>query len=172
MATSVDSEIRSLISRAHAIERSIDAARRDVSQAESKIRRYEQRLREVQNVKRTLSNSFDGVVRSVSGRQSAARNDYSGATSGLSHENSLLASLRSDIEKHTEQDSLGASMHEHLQREMNRCENNLSDTKAWRNRQRVFAENCCTQRRVFIERARRLSRQPEATVHVHESLRY
>lgn len=172
MATSVDTEIRSLISQAHAIERTIDSARREASLAESNARRYEQRLREVQSVKRSLSNSFDGVVRSVSSRQSAARSDYSGATSGLSHESLLLAGIKGDAEKHTEQDSLGASMHDCLQREMNRCENELNSAKACRNRQRIHAENSCTKRRALIERARTLSQRPEATVHVRESLRY
>ena len=172
MATSVDTEIRSLVSQAHAIERTIDAARREASQAESNIRRYEQRLREVQDIKRSLSNSFDGVVRSVSSRQSAARGDYSGATSGLSHEGLLVAGIRRDAEKHTEQDSFGASMHEHLQREVSRCENELNNAKASKNRQQINAENCCTKRRTLIDRARTLSRQPEATVHVRESLRY
>lgn len=172
MATSVDAEIRSYLRRAQQIEINIDRARRSASQADARRREYERRVQEVRKISHALTSSFDSVINNVRRRQADARGSYEDATVGLRHEGSLTNGIERDTERAVERDSICSQILENLRREIARCENEISNARAQANQHRVHADNCCTQRRAYIERARQLSRQPDATVHVRMSTRY
>lgn len=109
------------------LEEKVCNAEYKMDQLWRKRERYEERIGGVQDIQRVLNVSFDGVIRSVQSKQLYAVEHVSSATAGLTRRELLTNSINKDKENSTGLDGFGSQMHEHLNREIRRCRQAISD---------------------------------------------
>lgn len=166
---SVDTEIRDLLRRINECENRIDGYRNQKSEIDRKIRNFEDRRRDVQSVKNTLSNSFDWTVGAIQRKQRNTRGGIEAGTTGmLGSEATLLSSLDADMEKATESDGYGSQMHGALQSEIGRCDREISALEGRKRSLDGSIQSERTTRARLVRQARELAKDPEATEHVWE----
>lgn len=169
---SVDDQIRDLLRQISSLEWQINSLRSQKRASEEKKRTFETRKGQVKSVKNNLERSFDGYVSSIRRNQNAAKDKIASATAGMKHESTLVSAIQGDSERDTESDKFGSQMHSNLSREIQRCDQEISNANNEMNDFSRRENSLVNQRAQLVTRAKNLSATEGATIKVYLSTRY
>lgn len=164
--------IRNLLREIDEEERAIDAARASRSAAQADLGKYSRRIEEVRAVKRSLSGKMNDYATDVLSDQRSARDALAEATSGYSHEGRATGSIGEDKEQATESDFFGSQVHAALQAEIDACRRAIDAANAAIASADAQENSAQTRRSSYVNSARYLSQEDDATIHVSARTRY
>lgn len=170
--SSTDSSINRLLGDIRGEERAIDAARASHAAAQADLERYQRRLEEVRAIKRTLSGAMNDLATDVRSAQIDAQDRLGAATSGYAHTSALTDQYQADRESSTEGDGTCSQVHDALQSEIDRCQGEIEGACSRMRSAEASEASAQSRRSSYLQSARNLADEDDATVRVNVRTRY
>lgn len=125
MSLSVNAQVTALVDKIATLTEQIASGKKTYAEQTAKADAYKKRRKQLKKIRSNVKSRFDDNVSTIKKRQSSLHDKLADATSGLSYESTLVASISNDKEQAVESDTYMSSVLENIEAEINACESKM-----------------------------------------------